>query len=264
MEATKALEGVTALTFDVFGTCVDWRTTVVEALEASLVSKAESTRTPPHFRERAAALTSRDCEDLAQKWRASYWAFTRSYVPGTTPWKDIDTHHRESLAALLEEDAVGLRGAYSDAEVAELSLVWHRLAPWGDTTEGLRRLGARFRTATLSNGNRAILEDLNGMVGGGWDVLLSAEDFAAYKPSPAVYGGAMARLGVAEGEVAMVAAHLNDLEGARRCGMKTVFVERPGEERWPRDRVEEARGWVDVWVTVEEEGLLELARRLAC
>ncbi|KLU86437.1 haloacid dehalogenase [Magnaporthiopsis poae ATCC 64411] len=66
------------------------------------------------------------------------------------------------------------------------------------------------------------------------------------------------------GTVAMVAAHLGDLEGARACGLRTVYVERAGEEVWgeDEDRYKDARKWVDVWIPLGSEGLLELARRL--
>lgn len=66
----------------------------------------------------------------------------------------------------------------------------------------------------------------------------------------------------------MVATHLGDLEAARGCGLRTVYVEREGEEGWSEERVEGAKreGWVDIWVKVEETdsggGFLEVARRL--
>lgn len=122
----------------------------------------------------------------------------------------------------------------------------------------------RFVTATLSNGNRENLRDLNKMVDDEFAVIVSAADFKAYKPDPAVYEGLVKTLGVQPGEVALVAAHLYDLEAARRLGIKTVYVERPEEEAWVREKVEGAREWVDVWVSVEEPGFLELARRLGC
>lgn len=260
MATPEALAGVKAFAFDVFGTCVNWRKTITAELSVSFASKAASPSVPAPLRERAAALSRHDCEDMAQRWVASYGEFTRSFVPGTTPWKDVDTHFFESLVALLEER--GLRAAYSEAETRGLSLAWHHLEPWRDAAEGLRRLRGRFTTTSLSNGNQEILRDLDKMLDSGFTVLFSAADFGAYKPNPAVYDGAASALGVAPGEMALVAAHLHDLEAARGRGWKTVYVERPLEEAWSKERVEEARGWVDVWVSADEEGFLELARRL--
>lgn len=210
---------------------------------------------------------------FTQQWHDSYSAFTRSFEPGRTPWKDVDAHHRDSLAALLA--AHGLAGAYDGGELQHLSRVWHRLRPWADAREGLRRLNGGERglvTATLSNGNRALLRDLNdgpqageGEGGLGFQRLLSAEDFGAYKPHPSTYLGAAAALGGLEPrQVAMVAAHLGDLAAARACGLRTIYVERPREEAWgPEEaRYKEAREWVDLWVGEGEGGFVEVARRL--
>lgn len=262
MATSEAFSDVKALAFDVFGTCVNWQKTVPEELSASFASKANSSSVPATLRERSAALSRQGCKDLALQWAASYAKFTASFVPGVTPWKDVDTHYFDSLVTLLEEQ--GLREAYSEEEIRELSLAWHRLEPWHDAAEGLRRLRGKFTTAALSNGNQEILRDLNRMLDGGFAVLLSAADFGAYKPRPAVYSGAADALGAGTGEVALVAAHLYDLEAARSHGWKTVYVERPNEERWPKERVEEAKAWVDVWVSADEEGFLELARWLGC
>ncbi|KAK7754744.1 hypothetical protein SLS62_003303 [Diatrype stigma] len=262
---------VKALLFDVFGTAVDWRTTV----ESELAARA---------REKKIQINSTgESEDefwaaFAQQWHDSYGAFTRSFEPGRTPWKDVDAHLRDSLAALLAARPC-LSGAYADdaEEVRELSRVWHRLRPWADAREGLRRLGSPeggFVTATLSNGNRDLLRDLNdgppqeggGEGGLGFQRLLSAEDFGAYKPHPSTYLGAAAALGDLEPrQVAMVAAHLGDLAAARACGLRTIYVERPRrEEAWgpEEERYKEAREWVDMWVGEGEGGFIEVARRL--
>ncbi|GJC85135.1 (S)-2-haloacid dehalogenase 4A [Colletotrichum liriopes] len=257
------LRNLKALTFDVFGTVVDWRTSVVEELTSRAQARlSASPGLPTEQRDRLAAA---DWGRFTQEWRDSYKHFTQSYDPGSAPWKDVDAHHHDSLVALLE--AWGLGGVYREEEVRELSLVWHRLRPWGDSASGLRRLGEKFVTSTLSNGNRALLRDLDSFGGLGFKRLLSSEDWKAYKPNPAVYDGAVKAL-LGEGgkarEVAMVAAHLGDLMAARGRGMRTVYVERPGEEDWEKggEAFEDARGWVDVWIGEGEGGFEEAARRL--
>lgn len=272
----QALRGIKALTFDVFGTVVDWRRPVEAAL-------SEALRPPHHHRPsspastedeaaeraeaeaRAGALTDADVAVLAQEWRDSYKHFTRGFRPGVDPWKDVDAHHLDSLVVLLRRHGLSEALSGGDGRVRELSLVWHRLTPWPDSAEGLRALGGLgLVTATLSNGNRALLADLDAHGGLGFARILSAEDFGAYKPNPGVYLGAAERLGVRPGEVAMVAAHLGDLDAARRLGLRTVYVERDGEEDWEAgsERYEAAKGWVDLWVGVDEGGFVEVARRL--
>ncbi|KAL2126853.1 hypothetical protein VTI74DRAFT_128 [Chaetomium olivicolor] len=259
-----------ALTFDVFGTCVDWHTSITARLWAAIAAKKQASASslgppiPPASQARLAALTVQDVSLFAQQWHRSYSSFTRSFVPGSTPWKDVDAHHRDSLADLLEKQW-GLRAVFDDEEIEGLSKVWHYLEPWGDSKDGVRRLNeAGFVTASLSNGNKILLEDLCGYAGLEFAELISAEDFKAYKPNREAYLGACRMLGLEPRQVAMVAAHLEDLAAAREAGMRTVYVERPGEEEWKPDeeRYVKAREWVDLWVAEGDGGFLEVARQL--
>ncbi|KAK6821933.1 haloacid dehalogenase [Apiospora arundinis] len=256
---------VHALLFDVFGTVVDWRSTVVAELIKRGREKSNSPASDslaPALRTRLAELTDADWATFAQQWRTSYGKFTKGFVPGETAWKDIDTHHYDSLLELLGD--WGLSGVFTEEEVRSLSLVWHRLQPWTDTAEGLKRLGTRFTTSTLSNGNQQLLQDLNEHGKLGFHRIISSADFKAYKPNPKTYLGAVAALGWQPGECALVAAHLGDLQAARSCGLRTVYVERPREEDWATqpELIEDARTWVDVWVSSDQDGFVEVARRL--
>ncbi|KAF3761094.1 haloacid dehalogenase [Cryphonectria parasitica EP155] len=264
----EALKNIKALTFDTFGTVVDWRSSVEEGLKAALKTKIDSPlfhSLPPGLQQRAQELTDADWATFAQQWRNTYSAFTLGFRAGETPWKDIDTHHHDSLVELLARWE--LDGLYTPEEIRDLSLVWHRLRPWPDSAEGIHALGddgLGLVTATLSNGNKSLLADLNTFGGLGFRVLISAEDFRAYKPDPKTYLGAAERLGVAPEEVAMVAAHLGDLEAARRLGLRTIYVERAREEAWAagEETYRSAREWVDLWVGEREGGFVEVARRL--
>ncbi|KAJ0343305.1 hypothetical protein COL922a_000034 [Colletotrichum nupharicola] len=259
---SKDLSNVKALTFDVFGTVVDWRSSVTDELTSRASAKAISETLSPAEKDKLAAV---DWPTFAQEWRNSYKNFVHSYVPGQTAWKDIDAHHHDSLVELLHENR--LEGVWSEDEIRDLSLVWHRLRPWPDSAAGLQRLGSKFVTATLSNGNWTLLDDLDSFGGLGFRKILSGEVWKAYKPNPVVYDGAVEALlgkGGEKGDVAMVAAHLGDLYAARGRGMRTVYVERAREEDWEvgSQKYEDAKGWVDVWVKVDEGGFEEVARRL--
>lgn len=264
-----ALKGIKALTFDVFGTVVNWRISVEDALSSGLSTKLASSdfqSLPPGLQQRAQALadTGDWAPAFAQQWRNAYSKFTQGFRAGETAWKDIDAHHHDSLIELL--DKWELSGLYTPAEISELSLVWHRLQPWPDSSEGLGALNAlELVTSTLSNGNTSLLTDLNEYGGLGFQRIISAEDFKAYKPDPKTYLGAAEKIGVQPGEVAMVAAHLGDLEQARKNGLHTIYVEREKEEAWgvEEDRYAAAKEWVDLWVGVDEGGFVEVAKRLA-
>lgn len=265
----RALKGIKALTFDVFGTVVNWRISVEDALSSALATKLASSdfqSLPPGLQQRAQALadTADWAPTFAQQWRNAYSKFTQGFRAGETAWKDIDAHHHDSLIELL--DKWELSGLYTSAEISELSLVWHRLQPWPDSSEGLGALNALgLVTSTLSNGNTSLLTDLNEYGGLGFQRIISAEDFKAYKPDPKTYLGAAEKIGVQPGEVAMVAAHLGDLEQARKNGLHTIYVVREKEEAWgvEENRYAAAKEWVDLWVGVDEGGFVEVAKRLA-
>ncbi|KAI1084967.1 haloacid dehalogenase [Whalleya microplaca] len=263
----EALRDVKALTFDVFGTTVNWRLTVHEELTRRARDKIGSpgfASLPEAAQKQLKAMTDNDdWATFAQEWRDSYYQFTRSFEPGKSEWKDIDTHHYEALLELLRK--WGLDGVFADAEAHELSLIWHRLQPWEDSAAGIRRLGTRLVTSTLSNGNQSLLRDLNALGGGlGFRKIQSTADFGAYKPHPSTYLGAVGALALRPHEVAMVAAHLGDLEAARANGLRTIYVERPQEEAWGPDeeRYKRAREWVDLWIGEGEGGFVEVAKRL--
>ncbi len=204
------LSGVKALTFDVFGTVVDWRGSIIHygiELEAELGVKI-------------------DWSMFADAWRAAYRPGMDRVRRGDLPWTNLDDLHRMSLERLAP--AFGLAGL-DDAQVEVLNMIWHRLEPWPDAVRGVERLSGRYTVATLSNGHVALLSGMAKRAGLRWDVILSAELFRQYKPDEAVYTGAAALLGLSPNEVMMVAAHADDLEAARGAGLRTGYVHRPLE-----------------------------------
>lgn len=239
--------------------------TLVTCAASKISSSSRSNELSPSIRLRLSQLKAQDWGRFAQEWRNSYGAFTKNFNPEEDEWIDIDTHHHTSLIDLLQK--WDLEGLYSDDEIVDLSRIWHFLDPWKDSSAGIKKLNTKFVTSSLSNGNHALQVDLNKHAQLGFKMLQSAEDFKAYKPHPSTYrGGAKKALGVGGadldmGEVAMVAAHLGDLEAARSLGMRTIFVERPQEEDKDAPLYEEAKSWVDMWVTEEQDGFLEVARR---
>jgi 2-haloacid dehalogenase len=191
-----------ALFFDVFGTCVDWRSTVVR--------EAAALGLPERF---------------ADDWRARYQPQLETVRSGARPWTILDVLHREALDEVLAEHGADLSAARRD----ELNGVWHRLDPWPDTVPGLERLKQRFVIAPVSNGNIALLVDMAKHAGLPWDAILGAELARAYKPQPAAYLRSVEALGLAPGEAMMVAAHNGDLHAAGALGLQTAFVPRPSE-----------------------------------
>jgi 2-haloacid dehalogenase len=200
-----------ALTFDVFGTTVDWRSGV--AAEARRLGTLHGVQA--------------DWEQLADAWRALYGPSMDRVRRGELPWTNFDRLHRLSLDQVLLD--LGVEG-FDMAAREELTVAWERLPPWLDSIPGLERLSRRFTVATLSNGNRSQQTALIRYGGLPFQRVLSAEDVRHYKPDPEVYLGAVSSLGLEANQVMMVAAHKSDLRAAQAVGLRTAFVERPLEK----------------------------------
>lgn len=254
-----------ALFFDVFGTCVDWRSPVTRTLHQQAHEKLNSATASlaTTVRLKATNITVEEWGTFAQQWRDSYKEFVRAISQDPSiPWKSVDQHHYDYLVELVS--IWGIEGLWTDEELRRLSLVWHYLDPWSDSSAGIAKLSEGTQTATLSNGNLDLLNDLKDHARLPFTHILSAEMFESYKPSPKVYLGAVDRLGLEPSECAMVAAHLNDLKASKSCGLQTIYVGRPREEDWSESEVEKARieGWVDIWVQDGAGGFLAVAKEL--
>lgn len=251
-----------ALFFDVFGTVVEWRRCVTKALSAAAQRALDdpSKDLPVAVRDIASALSERDWLRVAEDWRRSYGEFTSTF-DSSKEFVSVDQHHYSALQDLLRRQ--GVRDLFDEDELWDLTLSWHRLDPWPDSVAGLELLNQTFDTATLSNGNMSLLQDLKQHGSLPFTHLVSSEMFGAYKPSPKVYHGAAQRLGLDPSQCALVAAHLSDLKAAKSCGFQTVYVERKLEEAWSTDQVEQAKadGFVDLWIGLDTDGFVEVARR---
>ena len=210
-----------ALTFDVFGTVVDWRTSIAREGRA--------------FGERHGIDT--DWERFADDWRGLYQPSLSRVRDGERPWTRLDDLHRESLRTLLERRGVAVgKGGVDDDAIDGFNRAWHRLDPWPDAVEGLTRLKRRYVLATLSNGNVALLVNMAKRAGLPWDAVLGAEVARRYKPQPEAYLTTADLLGLSPGECMMVAAHGDDLRAAGSLGFRTAFVRRPAEHGPGRPR----------------------------
>jgi len=204
---------VQALVFDVFGTVVDWRGGVAREAAPFLARHGQG-KVAPHA--------------LADAWRRQYSPSMEAVRSGRRPFVRLDVLHRENLETALREVGIDPAGV-PPAELDALNLAWHRLDPWPDSVAGLARLKTRYIIAPLSNGNIRLMLDMAKRAGLPWDAILGAEVAQAYKPMPEAYLRTADVLGLAPGEVGMVAAHNGDLAAARQCGLKTAFVRRPVE-----------------------------------
>lgn len=236
-----SLDQVKALTFDVFGTVVDWRTSIAREAEALLAPKGHAL----------------DWVGFADAWRARYQPAMQAVRTGARPFTKLDVLHRENLEAVLAD--VGVAGL-DDAELDHLNRAWHRLDPWPDVLAGLARLKGKYVLATQSNGNVALMVNMAKRAGLPWDVILGAEVCRAYKPMPEAYLRAADLLGLAPEECMMTAAHNDDLKAAAAQGFRTAFVPRPTEYGPGQTKDLTA----DPSIDVAAENFVALADKLGC
>lgn len=230
---------IRALTFDVFGTVVDWRSSVAREAEAILAPRG----------------VTLDWPAFADAWRALYVPAMARVSRGERTFVILDDLHRENLQELLDRNRVA---GLSETEIEELNRAWRRLDPWPDVIEGLGRLRGSYILATLSNGNVALMVDMARRAGLPWDAILGAEFARAYKPSPEAYDRTAQALGLAPSQCLMVAAHASDLRAAAARGFRTAYVHRPleygpahADRPWPKDAFD-----------VRAESFLDLADQL--
>ena len=201
---------IKALTFDVFGTVVDWRTSI--AREAREVGRSVGVEA--------------NWDAFADDWRRLYQPSMAAVVEGRRPWTKLDVLHRESLETVLATFAVA---GLSDDEKEHLNRAWHRLDAWPDAVPGLTRLKRRYVLATLSNGNVAMMVHIAKRAGLPWDAILGAEPARHYKADTECYLITADYLGLEPSHILMVAAHNGDLIRAAKLGFRTAFVPRPTE-----------------------------------
>ncbi len=202
--------GVRALFFDVFGTLVDWRTSVAREAEIILSTLGYSL----------------DWIAFADAWRSEYQPSMDEVREGCIPFSKLDVLHRRNLVRLLSR--FGLQNL-SDKVLDDLTHVWHRLDAWTDVPAALARLKTKFMIAPVSNGNISLMVDLARRNQFPWDAVLGAEVAGDYKPKPRVYFAACEVLDLPPDQCMMVAAHSNDLAAAAKCGLRTAHTARVNE-----------------------------------
>jgi 2-haloacid dehalogenase len=238
--AAGALGELRALVFDVFGTLVDWRSSIAREAREALAPRGISV----------------DWLALADAWRAQYQPAMEDVRSGKIPFSKLDVLHRRNLEVVLEE--FGVRGLDEAARV-HLNLAWHRLDAWPDVAPGLVRLRERFRIAPCSNGNVSLMVDLARRNGLPWDAILGAEFARDYKPKAVVYTSSAVAFDCEPAHVLMVAAHSNDLAAAAEAGLRTAHIARP-DEKGPGRGERGPSGAVDF----AARDLIDLADQLGC
>lgn len=235
------VNNIKALVFDVFGTVVDWRTSIASEAKQCLSKKGYEL----------------DWVLFADSWRAKYQPAMERVRTGGRGFVRLDILHMENLIEVLKDFDIK---SVTETELNYLNRAWHRLLPWSDSVPGLLRLKKKFIIGTMSNGNVALMVNMAKNGGLPWDVILGAEPAQAYKPEPKTYLTGVDWLNLKPSEVLMCAAHNADLLAAGAQGLKTAFIARPTEYGPNQKHDFEAEHDFDYI----SENMLDLADKLGC
>jgi 2-haloalkanoic acid dehalogenase type II len=197
------LSDFAALSFDCYGTLVDWESGIHTAL-APLLSRADTGLS------RNAALEA----------FASFESRQQALTPAMT-YSDLLAEVHGQLAA-----AWGVpRDTVEDARFG------HSIGDWPpDTVEALRYLKQHFQLIILSNVDRTSFQATNQRLGVAFDAIYTAQDIGSYKPDPQNFAYLLDRLnqrGVAEDKLLHVAQSLfHDHVPANAVGLASAWIDR--------------------------------------
>ncbi len=235
---------IKAVLFDIFGTVVDWRGTMVSEFSGLFNQKG---------------IADINCEDFVETWVNAYSNNMHEISEGKKPFALVDELNRIALNETLQKH--NIIDQFTDEEKTQMWMIWHRLEPWPDSILGIDKLKAQFLIGPLSNGNIRLLEELSKKAKLKWNVILSGEHFGCYKPNPVVYQTAARELKLEPSEILLVASHKYDLKAAQACGYKTAYIFRPLEFRAIEEGQEPTEGEFD-FVTTSIDDLAEALKKV--
>ena len=195
------LSSFEVLTFDCYGTLIDWESGILGALQQVLGAHGREL-SPPEILERFARFES-------------------------TIQAGAYLTYREVLSRVVDEFGRELGFVPGPEERASLPESVARWAPFDDTVDALRILAARYRLAVVSNVDDDLFAFSERRLGVVFDEVVTAQQVGRYKPDARNFELALERLGRPVGAILHVAQSLfHDVAPAKRLGLATVHVNR--------------------------------------
>ncbi len=204
------------ITFDCYGTLVQWHRAVREAALAIL-----SRHLGEHDAEDQAAA-------LAERLREV--AVTQQQRP---PFRNYKSVLHSSLDEALAE--IGYTATMDDQEM--LLSILRRIEPHPEVPAALDRLHARYRLAIISNTDDDLIAGTVAAIGTPLDFVITAQQAQAYKPDHRLFLHAYSAMGVTKDETVHVGmGQFTDLKVCHELGVRSVWIDRVGEPPnpdWP-------------------------------
>jgi 2-haloalkanoic acid dehalogenase type II len=233
-----------AILFDFMGTCLDWHNGAVSVLPEAIPESDRST--------------------LALEWRQTYFDINTARLAANLPVQDIDITLADALKKTLDEQFPQLKASFSEEGIINRCVQqWHSMPAWPDVAPAVSALkNEGYEIFVFANGTTRLQLDLCKSSGLRFDMLFSSQLLGSLKPGKEAYERVLELTGLRAEECVQVAAHIEDLRGAKKVGMKTVYIERWTDDvRVDKKGVKEAEE-VDVWLDGGMGGLVEAVRSL--
>lgn len=192
---------LTTITFDCYGTLVDWEFGIVFALRAVLSNHGVGAKDP-------------QIVDIFHRFHSEERA--RAYRP-----------YKEVLADIVQKFADHFRFALEPGEMHAISQAVGAWRPFRDTVDALRSLGRRYRLGIISNIDDDLFEQTAVHLPVAFDAVVTSEQARCYKPDPRIFRLALERLDARPAEVLHAGQWLEgDILPARSLGLATAWVRR--------------------------------------
>lgn len=192
----------THLTFDCYGTLIDWERGILAAL-TPVIERRGLPVDPAHLLR------------LYAKYEAQEEA---------GPYKS----YRDVLRGVMAGIAAELGFAPREDELAALPDSVGDWPAFPDSAEALKTLKTRFKLVILSNIDDAMFAQSNRHLGVEFDEIITAQQVGSYKPARRNFHVALERLGVPKTQILHVAQSLfHDHVPAKELGFTTIWVNRP-------------------------------------
>ncbi len=222
-----AVDGITTVTFDCFGTLIDWEGGLANFLYDFALRHGDEA--PPRG------------DDLRRRWEEIQFEIIQG------PFQLYET----VLAASLRVWAAERGYAYTNEDGAALVRSMRSWQPFHDTVPALRRTSeAGLRLAIISNSQHSLIAHSLHHMGLEFDQVITAEDCRAYKPADTVFEQAIKRLGERPERMLHVAFGFKyDIGPAQRFGWRTAWINRHAEPKPGTEAPDDI--WRDLWGLAE-------------
>ncbi|KAJ5562129.1 Haloacid dehalogenase type II [Penicillium sp. DV-2018c] len=198
---------IKAVFFDFMGTCLDWHSSVLQAL-------------PPTIPKPAAS-------KLALDWRQEYFNENSRRVSQDLHPEDIDITLARTLDAILDQRP-DYKQHFNTQIKQQVIQAWHSQRAWPEVPAAIKSLRKDLGLEVFVHANGTTRLQLNLVRSSGleFDMLFSSQLLGAYKPRQEAYEKGLELVKLRPEEVVLVAAHAYDLRGAQKCGLRTIYIHR--------------------------------------